>query len=277
MRDNKVLWTSATGMAPFGLALTATKAYVTNWAGPVPVDASRETAGIPYAKVYIDPRTGATASGSVSVFDIESGKKETEVEVGLHPNAIITSPDKQFVYVANGNSDDISVISTRTNSVVDSISVRLNGKENLFIGDSPNALAIDSSGTTLYVANGMDNAVAVVRLGANVSSNGQGSSVIRGFIPTEAYPAGLALASNYLYVANLEGEGARVATKKEYTIHQQEATISIIPLPGDKVLKDYTTRVEKANLMFRTKLSGLLPRKDIAPRPVPERIRTFSI
>jgi DNA-binding beta-propeller fold protein YncE len=71
LSDKKVIWTAATGMAPFGVAITSTKAYVTNWAGPVPTDASRETAGIPYANVYIDPTTGATASGTVSVIDLQ--------------------------------------------------------------------------------------------------------------------------------------------------------------------------------------------------------------
>lgn len=279
LSDKKVIWTAATGMAPFGLAITSSKAYVTNWAGPVPTDASRETAGIPYANVYIDPKTGATASGTVSVIDLQTGTKQTEIEVGLHPNAIITSKDQQFVYVANGNSDNVSVISTASNKVVDSISVRLGGVDHSYIGSSPNALAIDNSGTTLYVSNGMDNAVAVVKLGAAVSASGKGNSSIDGFIPTEAYPAGIVLTDKTLYVANLEGEGARAKTPtdKGFSIHQQEATVSIIPLPNKNTLQSYTKRVEAANLMFRTKLAQLLPRQGVAPRPVPERIGEPSV
>ncbi|HUS01918.1 MAG TPA: alkaline phosphatase family protein [Chitinophagaceae bacterium] len=277
LSDKKIIWTTPTGMAPFGVTITSTKAYVTNWAGPVPTDASKETAGIPFGKVYIDPRTGATASGTVSVIDLQTGKQETEIEVGLHPNAIIASKDQQFIYVANGNSDNISVINPATNKVIDSIPVRLSGEENSFIGDSPNALAIDNTGTTLYVSNGMDNAVAVVNLGERLSATGKGRTVVEGFIPTEAYPAGLALTKQTLYVANLEGEGARVLTKGGFSIHQQEATISIIPLPDRNKLKKYTERVEVANLVFRTKISRLLPRKDVAPKPVPERIGEPSV
>ncbi len=277
LKDKKVIWTKATGMAPFGLALTSSRAYVSNWAGAVPTDASKETAGIPYASVYIDPRTGATSSGTVSVIDLESGKKLSEIEAGLHPNAIIASKDQQFVYVANGNSDDVSVISTANDKVVELISVRLNDEENSFIGDSPNGLAIDNSGTTLYVSNGMDNAIAVVKLGTKSSVSGKGKSFVDGFIPTEAYPAGIVLANETLYIANLEGEGARVSTKKGFNIHQQEATVSIIPIPDKITLKAYTSRVEGANLLFRTKLSKLLPRKGIAPKPVPERIGEPSV
>lgn len=272
LKNKKTVWTTATGVAPFGLALTGTKAYVSNWAGAVPTDASKETAGIPYAKVYVDPKTGATSSGTVSVIDLATGKTETEIEVGLHPNAIISSKDGQFVYVANGNSDNVSVISAAANKVVNTVSVKLN--EDLpFIGDSPNALALSPDGNTLYVSNGMDNAVAVVKLTDGPSK----PAGIEGFIPTEAYPAGLVATDKTLFVANLEGEGARGSTTKTYSSHQQEATVSLIPLPDKKTLQAYTARVEKSNLLFRTKLSQLTPRKGIAPKPVPGRIGEPSV
>jgi DNA-binding beta-propeller fold protein YncE len=273
LKDKKPIWTVATGMAPFCLALTTDNIYVTNWAGTVPVDTSRETAGIPYARVYIDPRTGATSQGTVTVFNKRSGNKLAEINVGLHPNAIITSGDGKFVYVSNGNSDNISVISTANNLLVESISVRLIADIKSFTGDSPNALILDSTGTTLYVANGMDNAIAVVKPGSNSSTGGKGKSYIAGFIPTEAYPSGLALRNNTLYVANLEGEGARVPeNNKTYTAHRQEATISVIPVPDKNTLRAYSSRVEKANMVFRGKISQLLSRPGTKARPVPERI-----
>ncbi|MDP4291991.1 MAG: alkaline phosphatase family protein [Bacteroidota bacterium] len=277
LSDKKEIWTTTTGMAPFGIAITDDKAYVSNWAGPVPTDVSKETAGIPYAGVYIDPRTGATASGTVSVIDLKSGKNLNEIPVGLHPNAIITSRDQKFVYTANGNSDNISVISTQNDQVVETLSVKLRGEDNALIGDSPNALAINDKGNTLYVSNGMDNAIAVISLGVKSSLSGKEKSVVEGFIPTEAYPAGMALNDQALYIANLEGEGARVATDKNFTIHQQEATVSIIPLPDQKTLKAYTSRVEEANMVFRGKLAQRLPRKGVAPKPVPERIGEPSV
>jgi len=278
LRDKKVIWTTPTGMAPFGLALTFSKAYVTNWAGPVPTDSIKETAGIPYARVYTDPRTGATARGTVSVIDLQTGEKGNEIEVGLHPNAIIASKDRQFVYVANGNSDAISVINTAANKVVETVSVQLQGEGKPLIGDSPNALALDQSGTTLYVSNGMDNAIAVLKLGAHVAAGGA-KSVVAGFIPTEAYPAGLVATAQTLYVANLEGEGARAttATNKNFNIHQQAATVSVIPVPDTKMLQAYTARVETANMLFRSKLTQRLPRNGVAPRPVPERIGEPSL
>ena len=289
LSDKKIIWTTATGMAPFGIALAGSNAYVTNWAGPVPTDGSRETAGIPYGKVYIDPKTGATAEGTVSIIDLKTGVVKKEIEVGLHPNAIISSKDEKLVYVSNGNSDNISVIDTQKDQVIDSISVRLNGEQNQYIGDSPNALALSDDGNTLYVSNGMDNAVCVIKIGENSSSpnparmtGSDGDSfrrafIVKGFIPTEAYPAGLALEGNSLYVANLEGEGARVEDHNSYTAHRQEATISIINLPSQNDLDAYTKRVIQSNLLFRTKITALLPRPGVEPRPVPERIGEPSV
>ena len=86
-----------------------------------------------------------------------------------------------------------------------------------FIGDSPGSLALDEAGATLYVANGLDNAVAVISLGSSVSSTGKGESTIKGFIPTEAYPSGVAIQNNTLFVTNLEGEGARTNSCLLYT------------------------------------------------------------
>ncbi|MBE7172247.1 MAG: bifunctional YncE family protein/alkaline phosphatase family protein [Williamsia sp.] len=280
-RDKKIIWTAATGMAPYGAVLIKGKIYVSNWAGPVPAEGGGETAGIPYARVYVDPLTGATAQGTLSVFDAASGQKLHDIRVGLHPNDVIASPDEQFLYVANANSDHVSVISTGTDAVVDSIPVQLNKKVAYLIGDSPNALAIDATGTTLYVANGLDNAIAVIKLGERVSTAGKGSSTMEGFIPTEAYPAGMALSSSsaILYVANLEGEGARVRKDDDgtYNSHRQEATVSIIPVPDKKELQQYTTRVEKANMVFRTELLQRLPRNGISAKPVPERIGEPSV
>ena len=268
LSDKQTVWSANTGMAPYGIAIAKGNAYVTNWAGPVPTDTSLETAGIPYGKVYIEHRTGATSIGSVSVIDLKTGTPGKEIVVGLHPTAIIASPDRETLYVANGNADNVSVILVKNQLQNNLIEVRLNREHNPFIGDSPNALAINADGSRLYVANGLDNAVAVVKL---VSVAGMKNQLL-GFIPTQAYPAGMMLDNNNLYVCNLEGEGARERIKNKYNAHHQGATVSIIPIPKDADLPALTERVEKANLQFRAKLSQLLPRENIAPKPVPERI-----
>lgn len=279
-----VVWSKPTGVAPYGITYSGSHIYVSNWGGPQPDENTKqETAGVPYGKAYTNPNTGATSRGSVSVFDSGSGNKVTEIETGLHPSDMITSADKKLIYLANGNSDNIMVINTTDNKVIETIDVRLNPGQKGFIGDTPNALALSADGGTLYVANGLDNAVAVVHLSA-------GNSKLKGFIPTEAYPCGLVVKDHTLLVTNLEGEGARVnsntlkhkgdmpkAGEGAFNSHHQLATISFIPVPDDATLSDYTQKVNQLNLQYRAQLARLLPREGMAPVPVPERIGEPSV
>lgn len=296
LNTKKTIWTVPTGVAPYGLTIAGGKAFVSNWGGTMPVKKDpKETAGVPYGSAYTDPKTGATAAGTVSVFSLVDGKVIKEIEVGLHPNDLAASKDGNFIYVANGNSDDVSVINMQTLNVAETISVQINPGEKGFIGDTPNALILSEDGSHLYVANGMDNAVAVVKIGANAAQKSTGKSSIEGFIPTEAYPGGLALAGNKLIVTNLEGEGARVNSKEirreskaidkevpdvnggSYNSHHQKATISVIDLPDAAQLKSYTKRVKMLSLDFRTELTRLTPRRNQPARPMPERIGEPSV
>ena len=251
---------------------------------------------MPWGSAYVNPQTGAISRGTVSVFDVKTGEFQKEIEVGLHPNAVIASADKKFVYVANGNSDYISVIETSNFNVVDSIFVGLFKENESLIGSTPNALALDEKGTTLYVANGLDNAIAVVKLGkraytvtqgvmAQDALKGVGESEVKGYIPTQAYPSGIVFNKNELYITNLEAIGARTALEvtgqakadKAYNSHKQLASVSFIPLPNDAQLKVFTEKVKNQSLYKRAKLAELLPRKNVAPRPVPERIGEPSV
>lgn len=277
--DRSIVWRSATGVAPYGIAIADNKIYVTNWAGDIATDSLKERAGVPWGLAYTDPRTGATATGTVSVFDVATGKILHKINVGLHPNAIKASADGKFIYVANGSSDAITVIITKTNSISESIDVGLlKGKNNLQ-GSTPNALELNADNTILYVANGFDNAIAVVALGTNAGVPGKGSSQVKGYIPTEAYPGGLKLVKNLLVVTNLESDGANVIDKNKQarSIHNQLASVSIIAVPDKKSLERYTQEVAQLNLLNRTEQLLLPARKGIAPVPVPQRLGEPSV
>ena len=131
----------------------------------------------------------------------------------------------------------------------------------------------------MYVANGLNNAIAVVQLGKNVALNGKGTSVITGFIPTEAYPGGLKIFNNLLIVTNLESNGSNVIDerKKARTIHQQIASVSTIPLPNAKELAHFTQEVVQLNLTSRIEQLQLAPRENISPKPIPERLGEPSV
>jgi YVTN family beta-propeller protein len=289
--DNFNFWTTSTGVAPYGITIVKNLAYITNWAGSIPSSNTKlETAGVPWGAAYVNPTTGAISSGSVSIIDINTGKLIKELNVGLHPNAIIHSPDEQFVYVSNGNSDNISVIKVANNEVIDSIQVSVFQFSHNYIGSSPNALTMNLNGSKLYVANGMDNAITVINI--NNESN-KPKFKLDGFIPTEAYPSGIVNTGKLLIVTNLEGIGARVNNKKikleeypdieytkhknAYTSHNQLASVSFIPIPSDKDLYEFSKKVRKQNLVFREELSRQLPRPNIVPKPMPERIGEPSL
>ncbi|MEO6721210.1 MAG: alkaline phosphatase family protein [Ferruginibacter sp.] len=279
--DKKVVvWKAATGVAPYGIARAKGNVYVSNWAGDNATDSSRERAGVPWGLAYTDPVTGATGSGTVSVFDAATGKRLKDIETGLHPTAIKISADGRDIYVANGSSDNISVINTTTNKVTETIQVGLlRNDKNKLQGSTPTALELNKENTILYVANGFDNAIAVVQLGSKASATGKRSSYVQGYIPTEAYPGGVLLLQKKLVVTNLESDGANVVDDKKQArfIHNQLASVSIIPLPGKSQLKDYTQQVAQLSLISRLEPFKLLPRENVAPAPVPERLGEPSV
>ncbi|NDI16830.1 MAG: ATP-binding cassette domain-containing protein, partial [Verrucomicrobia bacterium] len=207
------------------------------------------------------------------------GKNIQEIKVGLHPNAVTASDNGKYIYIANGSSDVISVINTNTDLVSESIKVGLLNEKLELQGSTPNALELNAENNILYVANGFDNAIAVVRLGKNASVKGMGNSLVTGYIPTEAYPGGIKLIQNNLVVANLESDGANVIDEKKNarSIHNQLASISIIPVPDKITLDKYTLSVTQLNLLNRTASLNLQPRVGISPVPVPERIGEPSV
>jgi YVTN family beta-propeller protein len=74
------------------------------------------------------------------------------VRVGSQPDGIVVSPDSRFVYVANWDSDTVSVISAERKKVVFTIPV----------GNCPTSVAVSPDGRNVYVANYCDNTVSVI-------------------------------------------------------------------------------------------------------------------
>jgi YVTN family beta-propeller protein len=281
------IWKADPGVAPYGIAKAAGKLYITNWAGRYPDEEDKNVAGIPWGLARVNNATagGATREGSVAVIDRSTGKVLKEVVVGLHPNDIVSDKNGKYIYVTNSNSDNVSVINTLNDTVAETINLRLQGASNPYFGDSPNGLGLSPNGKFLYVANGMDNAVAVVKLGkdATIKASEQ-HSVITGFIPTGAYPSAVcALNQGYLYVCNLEAAGARTQLVNKntknivYNSHNMLASISVIRVPGNKALQQYTDTVVAINNLSAALSSRVEPRDNVKPKPVPDRIGEPSV
>jgi len=149
------------GISPYMVVLVDDKAYVSNWGGrrPGPEDFTALSSG---SEVVVDPDTGIAASGTVSIIDLARRETIGEIEVGLHPSGLATSPDGTRLYVANANSDSVSVIDTVTDRVIGILDPK--PMPELPFGSAPNALAVSPDGQTLFVANGGNNAIAVIDL-----------------------------------------------------------------------------------------------------------------
>jgi len=268
----------AVGVAPYMVAAARKdRVYVSNWGGDRPKegDPQATSSGTP---VRIDPKTGIANQGSVSVLAPEPGRwrQVKTIAVGLHPSGMTLSSTGKFLYVANANSDTVSVIDTAKDEVVETIACRPEAR--LPFGSGANAVALAPDGRTLYVANGTNNCVAVVRLGqkASEAADRPEGSTVAGLIPTAWYPGALALSADgkKLFVANVKGVGAlsqpRPVAEGKNT-HDLLGSVSIIDVPADKQLAKYTEEVNAHNRLGYS-LAGLeKPRPDAKPVPVPER------
>ena len=91
------------------------------------------------------------------------------IHVESQPNKMILNRAQTLLYVANGNSDSVSVIDTHTDRVLEEINTTapkmLFPNRKGLKGSNPNSLALSPDERFLYVTNGGTNAVAVIRLG----------------------------------------------------------------------------------------------------------------
>src|SRR5205807_2830668 len=170
------------GVAPYMIcSAAADHLYVSNWGGDPPgkEDVQGPASGTPLRR---DPRTRVADHGSVSVLRLAEGRlpQVKSIAVGGHPSGMLLSPKSRYLYVANANSDTVSVIDTETDAVVETIACRPAAR--LPFGSGSNALALSPDGARLYVANGTNNCLAVIQLGAaareeNLPGTPGGSSV----------------------------------------------------------------------------------------------------
>jgi len=282
----KLLRTFDVGAVPYAVVLVGRKAYVSNWAGRRP-DADSLTGAAGRGTVVRTDSRGVASEGSVSVIDLDTGKEVTEILTGLHACALLVTPDGRYVCVANANSDTVSVISTSADKVVETFPVRWQAQD--IFGASPNALAMDAAGKTLYVCDGTQNAVAVIsfhpgksRILGLLPAGKPGNSKLAGLIPTGWFPGAIVFDQERekLYVANIKGtlpDRTYDSTHTGFNSHQHLGTISVIPLPGKSELKSQTVSVLH-NYRRAMEENVFLPaRLNEPPRPVPERIGEPSV
>jgi YVTN family beta-propeller protein len=238
------------GNAPNSIVINSagTTAYVSNEGGRAATQADFQinSAG---TEIVADPVVGAAITGTVSVVDLASFTVTNTIFTGLHPTGMAFYG--KYLLVTNTYSDTISVIDTTTNTVVRTISLALpigipgSGPA---IGAEPDSIAVDAIHGIAYVALYHANAVAVVNLATGVTNP------VMGMIPVAYAPSSVVLdtATDTLVVANDKGIGTRYSFETDwgvtgYNTHQDNGTVSIVPVPDTTTLASMTAQVFQNN------------------------------
>jgi 6-phosphogluconolactonase (cycloisomerase 2 family) len=195
-----------------------------NIAGSLPTAAAIDAAGkfLYVTFTYQNTASGAelytTANpgpGGISIFPINSDNTlgtPTSVNVGRSPVGIVTSPVGNFVYVieqdpaSTGNllgfseTPSTGALTPLAGETINPGNVPSNGfvSGGSVSGTSPSSILEDSTGSHLYIADGVANQITSFSVG----SNGIPTAVAGGTVQTDAGPMGMAfdLSHTYLYV-----------------------------------------------------------------------------
>lgn len=257
--------------APTSVLVDGHFAYVSNQGGRKATsgDTTDNSSG---TDMVINPKTGATSTGTVSVVDLTTDKVIKNISVGVQPERMAQSG--QYIFVPNTNSDTVSVIDTKTNDVVQTFDIKPypDAKK----GSAPNAVKLIDG--KLMVSLGRDNAIAVYNW-----KSPQQTPELQGLLPTAWFPVDMAVDSNNkrFIVANADGIGSRAATRdltiQGITVHghqsyAQKGSLSMIPFPTASDLEKGTHEVYKDNNWYGLKHLNAKPRKHVKPVPMPQRV-----
>jgi len=212
-----------------------------------------------------------------------SGSLVARIELDGNPNGMAASTDGSSVFVAQDNQDQVAVINTATNMVVNKIDTRgpasLNFPQNT-TGAAPTAVTINRATNTLYAANAGSNSIAVIPL------TGSRAFTTTGLLPTAYDPTDVAFSADgsWMYIINGKSdqgpnpgygfgnlglivfkqidppetnaqESLELNSNNQYQFQLEHATLVSARVPGDNDLSDLTSRVA-ANNGYQNHLSG---------------------
>ncbi len=169
---------------------------------------------------------------------------------GSSPNSLTATKD--YVFVSNGNNDNISVIGMREDTVVHTIHLKLDPRIDYLRGKIPFGLALSPDRKRLYVAEAGINAIGVIDIP---------SFEVLGHIPAGWFPSKLKVTPDgkKLIVVNAKGYGSGPnggagywpGPEGTYIGYLMKGTVEVMPVPADRELKKTTQQVIKNNFRFR--------------------------
>ncbi|TVX98972.1 bifunctional YncE family protein/alkaline phosphatase family protein [Paenibacillus cremeus] len=271
LQTNQLTARIPVGNAPTSVIVNGNTAYVTNVGGrkAQAEDLTVDSSGTP----VVTTPMGSSASGTVSVIDLTANAVTKTVDVGLQPARMTVYG--QYVFVANTNSDSVSVIDSHSNDVVQTIKVE--PYPNAPLGSAPNAVKMIND-HQLAVSLGRNNALAVYDWNGPVKE-----PRLLGLVPTAWFPVDIAAdeAGHRLLVANADGVGSlglnrsltiQGITVKGHSSYAQQGSLSVIPFPSAKDLAKGTDDVYANNNWFQIAGRNAEARNNKKPTAVPERI-----
>ncbi|MFE5214141.1 MULTISPECIES: alkaline phosphatase family protein [unclassified Streptomyces] len=255
--------TWAVGNAPRDMALVGSKLYVGNEGGrpAKPGDTTINSYG---TQVPADPKTAATTTGTVSVIDVTNPSASVaSIDVGLHPTALYAK--KGALFVTNTATNDVSVVDTATDKVVQTIATQPWPEAS--VGYEPDGVTLTDDGH-LLVTLGRANAVAVYRY-----KSPQEPVSYLGLLPTDYFPAEIATVGDQVVVSNTRGVDARrPTTSGGHGTHDTTSSVQRFTLPGDSVIRSRTAKVFQQNGWTPGSVTFTKGHGKARPVPVPTRL-----
>ncbi|MEZ6151562.1 MAG: alkaline phosphatase family protein [Pirellulaceae bacterium] len=283
-KTGEVTHTWPVGVAPYDVVLVANKAFVSNWGGRRPGTGDLTGPAGRGTEVRVDPVRFIANEGSVSIVTLNEPTAETnepqtavrELLTGLHASGLAVSPDGKYVVCANATADTLSVIDVAEERVVQTIWAK--AKPSDLFGAAPNALVFAPAGDELFVANGSQNAIAVIEFRPEQQSE------LEGLIPVGWYPGALCYdrAREQLLVANIKGLPVTPKTEPQtgaagFNSHHYHGSLSMFGIPNEEDLLKISERAARNMRAERIAQTALPARPDQPPRAIPQRIGEPSL
>lgn len=181
---------------------------------------------------------------------------------GSSPNSIVATND--YVFVSNGNNDNISVIDPKAGKVITSIKLQLDERMGIYKGIIPFGLALAPDQKRLYVAESGINAVGVIDIP---------SLKVLGHLPVGWFPSKLKVSndSKKLVVANAKGYGSgpnggknfKIGPEGSYIGSLMKGSVTVLNIPQDTELEKFTQQVKDYNFKFTPNHSSLLTARSL--------------
>ncbi|MFH4965947.1 hypothetical protein V8G69_13175 [Gaetbulibacter sp. M235] len=186
---------------------------------------------------------------------------------GSSPNSIVATND--YVFVSNATNDNLSVISIKKDTVVNTISLKPEVRVKQFRGVIPFGLAISPDQKRLYVAESGINAIGVI----NVEDQ-----KVLGHIPTGWFPSKIEVTKDggKLIIANAKGFGSgpnggsnfKLGPEGSYIGSLMKGTVQVADIPSDEKLNDMTKEVISNNFKFSKSTDTIFNKRKDNPIPL---------